>query len=316
MYRPKDFIATASGLLFAVVDPTPEADKILCCLRYVPDGQGHRKVNTEQAHAFLNASYPEYFWYSRRLDARLHAVPLTAITTHFQPRVRLQSLLANPQPTCVVERDCYRFCGLLQQHAIPMDSLGLTGSLLPSVQHALSDIDLVCYDRSVFKRLRQALRELIRDGHCATLAHKDWEDAYQRRRCELSLSEYIWHERRKLNKVMFAGRKIDVSLQAERDAKETVVQYKKTGPVKLLARIVDDAEAFDSPALWQIDHARIDAVVSFTPTYTGQASTGECVEVKGILEQDSNGRSRIVIGSSREAAGEYIKVVGDAEHIQ
>ncbi|MEY3107605.1 MAG: hypothetical protein RIT35_1783, partial [Pseudomonadota bacterium] len=44
-------------------------------------------------------------------------------------------------------------------------------------------------------------------------------------------------------------------------------------------------------------------------TYTGQAVKGETVEVSGLVEQTKEGLKRIVVGSSREAPGEYIKVV-------
>jgi predicted nucleotidyltransferase len=50
-------------------------------------------------------------------------------------------------------------------------------------------------------------------------------------------------------------------------------------------------------------------VVSFTATYTGQAVNGELIEIAGVVEQNAHGVKRIVIGSSREAHGEYIKVI-------
>ena len=63
------------------------------------------------------------------------------------------------------------------------------------------------------------------------------------------------------------------------------------------------------PAIFKIDHEQFEAIVSFTATYTGQAVKGETVEVSGIVEQTQLGVKRIVIGSSREAHGEYIKVI-------
>ena len=40
-----------------------------------------------------------------------------------------------------------------------------------------------------------------------------------------------------------------------------------------------------------------------------QVETGEWVEIRGMLEEAENGARRIVVGSSREARGEYIKVI-------
>jgi len=77
----------------------------------------------------------------------------------------------------------------------------------------------------------------------------------------------------------------------------------------LLCRIVDDTYAFDYPAVYQIDHETIGAIVCFTATYAGQAVTGEIVEVSGMLEEAELGVRHIVVGSSREAHGEHIRVV-------
>jgi len=49
--------------------------------------------------------------------------------------------------------------------------------------------------------------------------------------------------------------------------------------------------------------------VCYTATYTGQAEQGERIEVAGQLEVSNTGLVRILVGSSREAEGEYIKVL-------
>jgi predicted nucleotidyltransferase len=51
--------------------------------------------------------------------------------------------------------------------------------------------------------------------------------------------------------------------------------------------------------------------VSYTATYTGQVKFGERVEISGLLERSSSGDQRVMVGSSREAEGQYIKVIAD-----
>ncbi len=75
------------------------------------------------------------------------------------------------------------------------------------------------------------------------------------------------------------------------------------------ATVIDDSAAFAYPAEFAIDHDILTSIVSFTATYNGQAIKGERVEVSGIIEQAADGSQRIVVGSSREAHGEYIKVI-------
>jgi len=64
--------------------------------------------------------------------------------------------------------------------------------------------------------------------------------------------------------------------------------------------------AFDSPAIYEIDHPQVNEVLSFTHTYTGQALEGETIEARGVLEQIGD-ETRLVVGTTREAKGEWIK---------
>ena len=72
--------------------------------------------------------------------------------------------------------------------------------------------------------------------------------------------------------------------------------------------VTNDQYAFDYPAEFGIDHPSIASVVSFTATFNGQAQNGERILVAGQLEEDQSGYQRMV-GSSREARGEYIKLL-------
>jgi len=307
MFLSKDFIETAEGLIFAVVSQDIEQDKVLCFLRYVKNSPGWKKVTTEPANAFLKQHYPDYLHYSPVLDAYLHAVDINRIVKHHQPKQRLQQIIqANQQDK--IERDLFRLCGLLQQQGLDLTQIGITGSLLVGVQKQSSDIDLVCYGRAVFHQCRAITRELIEQEKLQELNDNDWQQSYQRRSCELSFADYVWHERRKTNKAVINGRKFDLNFIDELKRSEAT-SYQKCGVITLQCTVIDDTHAFDYPAEFKIDHEQFDAVVCFTATYTGQAIKGETGEISGIVEQTRQGIKRIVVGSSREAHGEYIKVI-------
>ena len=306
-YLPKDFIETAEGLLFAVVDQHIEQDKALCFLRYVHQNDRWLKKTTDEANAFLIRHCPAYLHYSERLDARLHAVPRQRIMRHHRPRDRLDRILRDKRHD-VVERDVSILARLLRERGIDLTRVGVTGSLLVGVQRNSSDIDLVCYGRDVFHRCRAMVRELIEEGCLEPLHEAGWQESYLRRDCSLSFDDYVRHERRKCNKALVNGRKFDLSLVEQWGAaKET--GYQKIGPITLLCRVIDDTHVFDYPAIYRIEHDNIDRVLCFTATYTGQAFKGERIEVSGILEQNEQGFRQIVVGSSREAHGEHIKVI-------
>ncbi|PKM12072.1 MAG: hypothetical protein CVV13_06690 [Gammaproteobacteria bacterium HGW-Gammaproteobacteria-3] len=307
MFRVKDFIETSEGLVFAVVENGTEQGRVLCFLRYVMSQTGWQKQSTLQANAWLDQHYPEYRYYSPLKDAHLHAVPASRISRHYQPRQRLPAIVQDPchDP---VEKDLQRLYRLFRELGIDVKVMGVTGSLLLGAQNVNSDIDLVFYDRVQFHQARTAVRELIGRGLLQDLGEADWLASYDRRGCHLSLEEYRRHEQRKDNKALINGRKFDLSLVNQTAVADE--RWQKYGKIVLQCPVSDAAMAFDYPALLQVEHPEIKSVVSYTATYTGQALAGERIEVAGCLEKSEAGVWRIVVGSSREAEAEFIKVVG------
>ena len=306
MYQAKDFIETASGLLFAVVMAGVEAGRVRCFLRYIQVDQHWQKLDTETANQYLATHFPQYLFYSNQLDAELHGVELSQIVSHYSPRKSLQTLLQQ-QPSDQVLADLQQLCGLFAEQGIDLQQIGITGSCLLGLQNHNSDIDLVCYQRSEFQRLRNVVQSLIASNDCQNLADADWLDAYQRRNCDLSLDDYIWHEQRKYNKALINQRKFDLSLLVPSQSVNR--QFQKLGIIALQAKVIDDQFSFDYPAEFLLDNPEIERVVCFTATYNGQAVNGEQIAIAGQLEQDQFGAKRIVVGSNREAPGEYIKVI-------
>jgi predicted nucleotidyltransferase len=290
--------------LFAVVDDTIEDGKVLCFLRYGP----HGKLTTAAANALLRDSYPGYLHHSTRLEADLHAVPLASIACHHQPRQRAGEILLHGALD-PIEGKLVHLLTLLVGGGLPTDSLGVTGSLLIRRQTPRSDLDVVVYGRGNFFQALAWVSALVEAGLVDELDGPAWRDAYDRRGCALSYEEYCWHERRKGNKGLIEGTKFDLALIVEKAEEETPVIWHKTGPAIVTARVLDDTRAFDQPARYSIDHAEIGEVLSFTQTYAGQAKTGETIESAGKVEASNDGRKRLVVGSNREALGEFIRVV-------
>jgi uncharacterized protein len=311
-YLPKDFIETAEGLGFAVVQSGAERcgveEKVLCFLRYVKaEDNQWRKVSTEEANAYLNSHYPAYLHRSAILDADLHAVAVKRIIRHHQPKQRLQHIMQVRQHD-KVEQDVYELCRLLQQYGLDLSQAGVTGSVLIGAQRTTSDIDLVFYGREVFHKARAITAELVGKHQLDDLDDNSWQEAYVRRSCTLSMPEYVWHGRRKFNNGLINGRKFDLSF-VDDELHPEACNYRKLGAITIRCEITDDTYSFDYPALYSINYQNINTVVCFIATYTGQAVIGETVEISGLLEQAEDGSKRIVVGSSREAPGEYIKVI-------
>ncbi len=310
--RPKDFLLTRGGLVFAVVSYKPEDGRFLSFLRYIRSngGNGWQKVGTDQANSYLRLHYPDYLIHSRRFDADLHGVPNENIYTHYQPRRKLQDLLERKETKKKKRIDkLVQLVKLLIDSGISRGSLGITGSYLIGAENENSDFDLVVYDRDSFEIGRELIKILIKRGKLASLDHRAWISSYNRRGCSLSLEEYIWHERRKYNKALFQGVKFDISLVTEAEMSSDDV-FHKSGHVTITTTVRDASQAFETPAIYLLDHPVYRQLICFTPTYSGQAMRGEKVEIAALVEKTEDGsKQRLVVGSSREAAGEYIKVI-------
>jgi hypothetical protein len=235
-------------------------------------------------------------------------VPSAAIERVHRPEACAASLLggdaAHPVEACA-----RRALAALVEHGVPLHRLGLTGSLLVGAVHEASDIDVVTYGRAAFAAARTALAALVEAGHWSAPGDAGWRDAWQRRGAPGDLAGYIRHERRKGTKAMVDGARLDVSLlQEPAEGTPEAPPYRKLGRRELEALVTDASGAFDYPARYEVEHPDVRALVSYTATYAGQAEAGERVFASGWLEEDAAGARRLLIGTSREAAGESLTV--------
>lgn len=307
--RPKDYIAIDNKLFFAVVSEYQEDDRALTWLRYVKDENGMRKLNTEQAAKLISDSYPEFIFYSEYADIELHGIPLESIQHVHRPNQAVVDLLHLTLPDNI-QKDAVYIIKLLLDAGIKQETLGITGSILLGTHNQQSDIDMVIYGREQFFKVRDLVKQSLNTGELGTLNEAMWQDAYQRRDCALSFDEYKKHELRKYNKFISGSTKVDVSMIPE--TYERVYEngpYKKIERTRIVAEVIEDTYAYDFPSRYFIEHEKFNEVVSYTATYTGQAVNGEKIEVAGYVEQGRDGKNRLLVGTNREAAGEYIRVI-------
>ncbi len=323
--RLRDFIITREGI-FAVVSYSHPPERYLAFLRYYPcergervrSGVGYCKVaSTAQSFQYLREHHPEYIF--SHAGARMQAVPRSRVEEVLSPRERLAEIIAQPRDG--LEEKAARLAEIFSR-AVPASKLGVTGSLLAGLHLPSSDIDFVVYGRKNHLRARRLLAELIQEGdEVRELTLAEWRRAYEKRfpgEKTLSFSEFLWHERRKFHKASFAGTSFDLLLVREH-AKGAWGEesYRRLGVAEVKCVVRDASLAFDYPARYAVsceDHD-IEEVVAYTHTYAGQAFEGEHIIARGCLEEVTSHRRsylRLVVGTTREAAGEYIKVLSKA----
>ncbi|MCZ7358098.1 MAG: nucleotidyltransferase domain-containing protein [Candidatus Methanoperedens sp.] len=296
--RLRDFIITSDDWIFAVADYCHEKG-IRSVLRYVPDPEGSRgtrkkfrKLDFDDAFSFMKANRPQW------VDD-VHIVPWDCVKQVLAPEKKLPILLKDNKKL----RD---IVNTLLKGDVPLEKMGVTGSLLAGLQNEFSDIDFIVYGKSWFQA-----RDIIAEAkkECSTvkeISDEMWHDIYRKRKPELSFDEFLWHEVRKGNRGMVDGTYFDLLYVRDWEDITRCLRGKDIGMETIRAKVTNADFAFDSPAIFEIDHPEISCVLSYTHTYAGQALVGERIEARGMVEVVGNIK-RLVVGTSREPKGEWIR---------
>lgn len=295
--RLRDFIEDGDGWLYAV-STYDNTEAVGCVLRYVPDANGERvhasgrryaKYDFEEAYALIAAKKPQY-------AGLLHRVPFGDVKRVLKPDLEI-GRVANDHP---------RVQTLLDIFHLPSGTVGCTGSLLCGLQNEASDIDMVVYGKHWFTA-QKLVQEGIRDGKIEGLSPAMWRKVYDKRKPEIPFDQFVLHEQRKYNRGQVGGTYFDILYTRSYDQIPGVPSGKGEvlGKLTIEAMVKDASLAFDSPAIYEVEHESVSRVLSFTHTYSGQALAGETIVACGVLEQHGSERW-LVVGTTREARGEWI----------
>ncbi len=335
--RIRDFIETNEGLYFAVNSYYHPEDRVLSFLRYVPykfvnfevDISNIREINgikyvkiseSSLAYKFLEENFNKYLFYDETIDVLMHAIPKEDVKRILKPKERLKEIVNEEYKLNELEEKCRKLSLILEDYGVPIKSMGVSGSLLLKLNNKNSDIDFVIYGREMHKKGREALKQAFEDGKLEPLSENFWKIAYKKRIKDntLTYEEFIFYEKRKYNRGVVNNTMFDLLFTREWDeikGKYGDKRYKNLGFVEIEGVVLNDDFAFDNPAIYEIEcynDENIKEVVSFTHTYAGQCFNGEEIIARGKLEEviDKSGNKykRVVVGTTREAYNEYIKL--------
>ncbi|ADG12700.1 DNA polymerase beta domain protein region [Methanocaldococcus infernus ME] len=328
--RIRDFIKTSEGLYFAVNSYVHPEDRVFAFLRYVPyelgkhysdevreiDGEKYVKLSDSKiAYKFLEENFKDYLFYDNYLNVLMHAVPKEKIEKVYYPKRRLEEIIEEPKNR--LEEKIRKLALIFEDYGIPMSQMGVTGSTLIRLNNENSDIDFIIYGSKWHRLGREYLKMAVEEGKLESLNLEFWEKAYKKRIKDntLSFEDFLFHEKRKWNRGVIDNTMFDLLFVREWDEINENYgekRFKPLGYVKIRARVLDDSFIFDNPALYIVEHEEVREVVSFTHTYAGQCFKGEEMEVRGKLEEvitKEGSYKRVVVGTTREAYNEYIKLI-------
>jgi hypothetical protein len=177
---------------------------------------------------------------------------------------------------------------------------------LCGLENESSDIDLVVYGSHWFTA-QSLVKQGISSGRIEGMSPEMWHKVYDKRKPDIPYEIFVIHEQRKWNRGQIEGTYFDILYTRSYDNLQDVPAGKGEilGTDTIEAKVTDASLAFDSPAVYTVDHESVNRVLSFTHTYSGQALTGEIIEACGVIEQHGTERW-LVVGTTREAKGEYI----------
>ena len=337
--KDRDFVETVEGMLFCVVDYLHPPGKVTAYLKYSPAPEGrwqrdgaafHRELAYYHAHQvgqtldYLEAHYPEYIDTCPVRDMRFSMIPHERVALYYRPEARLAQVLERPGDSMEQELAALTE-SLLAATGIPLESLGITGSMLLGIHNpSFSDLDIIVYGVEAADCLRSVLAGPGIPGVGPVMPsvlarwRRDSMDHHG-----LSEAQVDWLITRRWNYASYEGRRY-LSFHPTRSDAEIREHYgdhtyRDAGVCRLRAVVTDAAEAIYLPAIYRVaqvhflegPEADVREIRSYEGLFGEVADAGQEIEARGKLERIDGGPAhRLVIGSSHRAGREYVLPAG------
>jgi hypothetical protein len=191
---------------------------------------------------------------------------------------------------------------LLGQTAnVPLENLGISGSLLYGLHHSKSDIDIVVYGETEGRAVHQALRHLL-DNSSESVYPLDRDQlmalhASHQPEIPLTFADFARIQSRKVNEFFFKEFQcfiMFVKWPEQWGERYADPSFEQLGSAKIRARVKEDRDSIFTPCRYLIEdvsfldgglESDLREVISFRGLFSDQARAGEWVLAKGSLER-------------------------------
>lgn len=303
-------VETVEKLIFAVKGLVHPPDRLIAYLRYLPDPAGNRiregvtyrrVYRFKEQHQIIQTQYPVYLHDESAFGIRMQSVPVRRIQHVYDPRDRL-TYIYTYGPKDLLEESALALVNLLAQTAnVPLENLGISGSLLYGLHHSTSDIDLVVYGETESRAVYRALRYLL--GNPSDSVRSLDRDqlislhASHRPEVPLTFADFARLQSRKVNEYLFKEFQcftMFVKWPDEWGERYSDPSFEQLGSAKILARVKGDRDSIFTPCRYLIGdviflmggpESDLKEVISFRGLFSDQARAGEWVLAKGSLER-------------------------------
>jgi len=302
-----DFLESTEGLIFDVKGSCHPPNRIISYVRYIPDPKGDRKrgkksyrkiYNLEERHQFLKEKFPSYLYFDPVFQRELQGVPLESITKVYHPKEKLAEL-------CTAHRDTLEECAvqLAQSLDIPVETMGISGSILVGLHTVDSDIDVIVYKEASCIQVYHQLQKLSEQG---VVQQFDTEKAQKKAqfRWGSQNESLVTLEQKKVMHGLFKGKEYFFRFLKSEYKKYGDIQYIPLHKATLKAVIKDDTESIFTPCRYLIEDSSIESIeqlVSLRGRFCEQAQKGDSITARGTIEK--------VVSKTKEY---YQMMLGDA----
>lgn len=320
------FLETVEGLIFEVKGVIHPDDRVFAFLRYVPCEDGDRRrgekkykkiYSLEDRHKFLRRKYPKYLVYDDVLGRTVQCVALEDVKRVYIPEDKLRSLREEGGKTDLERASLMLAEDVSREGSVPVDSMGVTGSILVELAKDDSDIDLVVYGIKNGRRAYEALVRLrasksqIRGysmNEARRMVETRWGDLSPELKCGLDEIET-----RKILHGIAYGRDYFVRLVPGREDVKVgygEVMCRPLAKEDVSGVVIDDEMSIFTPAEYRVEVESgprgLDRLISFRGRYTEHVRRGMRFRARGTLERviDVKGREflQLVLGER----GDYL----------
>lgn len=255
----------------------------------------------------FRSRFPDYVYFCLYHGKEVISPSLRLIKKVYVPRECLQQLLKKKRKDRLQKLALELVALLSTESSVPIEDLGIHGSIALNMHTMKSDVDLVVYGSSNFRSLEGAVNKLVDEGTLSYIFTK-------------RLDRVRKHRGRYKNKIFVytAARKLEEIAHKYGD-----YRYCPVKPLTFSCHVVDDREAMFRPAVYQVtNYQPLDSaselakheipatVVSMIGMYRNVARRGDVIRVSGNLERvertrDGDVHYHVVVGTGTRE-DEYI----------
>ncbi|MHA1333604.1 MAG: hypothetical protein ACTSPL_05995 [Candidatus Odinarchaeia archaeon] len=313
-------------MIFEVRGHVHPPNRIIAFLRYLLDPNGerggklrYRKIyDLEKRFKIIKHSFPHYILKDPYINVKLQAVPLSHISRVLDPVERLNEMLNSSVDN--VEKDAVRLARLISEKTgIPLNAIGVSGSILPRLHTVNSDIDLVIYGGENCRKAYRGIKKLLEDsiGGIRRYNEEELKALYLRRSSPtVHFNKFKTHELRKNSQGIFNGREFFIRFIKKREEvqeKYGEVKYYPLSRATIQCIIEDDSESIFTPTLYLIKNCEnifgpklpIKQIFSYRGRFCEQAIKNEKVVASGTIEQvthltENETYYRLILGNNEQ----------------